>query len=182
MPAVCRFYLKGYCRYGRNCRFEHPGESSYTNDVVEESKPSFSFKSALSSIPYQQQIFDQTINTFSSQFQHQPRQQEQSRTHSSGFSFIKALETPRSRVDDVDMLLEETSHQFQSFSGITPKIVTNPIAVPVQVQTPAAATAITVSSSHTNQEELNKEELEAFRGDKFTYRKIPIRPPPQNLC
>lgn len=42
MPAVCRFYIKGYCRYGRNCRFEHPGESK---DVV--GNTSFSFKAAL---------------------------------------------------------------------------------------------------------------------------------------
>ena len=41
MPAVCRFYLKGYCRYGKNCKFEHPGEENY------ELPGGFSFTKAL---------------------------------------------------------------------------------------------------------------------------------------
>lgn len=57
MPAVCKFFLKGYCRYGKNCRFLHPGENDYSNEEA-SATTNFSFKSALNNITQQNSIED----------------------------------------------------------------------------------------------------------------------------
>lgn len=87
MPAVCRFYLKGYCRYGNNCRFEHPGETNYSTEQVTTAPTNFSFKTALSNIG---------LGHFTTQ------QEPQSPPSSTGFSFLRALQASNN-VDDVDM-------------------------------------------------------------------------------
>lgn len=177
MPAVCRFYQKGYCRYGSSCRFEHPGESSYSRDEIETPSTNFSFKSALSVIS-PQQTFNQPAPTFQQSLQY--NQQQQPLT-SSGFSFTRALQvsqlpTITTKADDVDMLLEETSLQFQRFIGTAPLSST--------IKSPALDSAITQPAVSLNsiQEDLKQSELEAFRSDRFTFRRIPIRPPPKGLC
>lgn len=206
MPAVCRFYLKGYCRYGQNCRFEHPGENSLSSQ--EQPLTNFSFKTALSNIGFSQLA--------------QPEPPS-----ATGFSFTRALQAT-SNVDDVDMsegLLLDTSRysnplgsifgspanstqqQQSSFSGFASQ--TQSISTfnqPQQVNqtslfhtvnysqpTDLSSTAITnrnTSSSQKDKENLifselqslDQKELKAFENNKFEFRNIPVRPPPKCLC
>lgn len=87
MPAVCRFYLKGNCRYGSNCKFEHPGENDYYEDEVDPAYSRQQNQYQQSSTPSSGGFsFAKALNQISST----PAQA--SSPSSGGFSFIKTLQ------------------------------------------------------------------------------------------
>lgn len=79
MPAVCRFFLKGNCRYGVNCRYYHPGEHDNESKNSQQSQQ-FSFLAALN----------------------KTREQEQPQ-FTSGFSFTQTFNQIHQHHHDVDM-------------------------------------------------------------------------------
>lgn len=93
MP-VCRFFLKGYCRYGSNCRFDHPGESGYNEDDKQQTSSNFSFRAALNN--------------------------SSSNNNIGSFSFIQALQQGNQNstfsADDVDMSEGLATYNSQGFS------------------------------------------------------------------
>lgn len=131
MPAVCRFFLKGFCRYGRDCRFAHPGENEGPTSPS-GGGGGFSFTKAL------EKVSTSTATT------NLPQQ---------GFSFTRAL-------------------QFAGNSGLPPAPA--PIASYEDIE-------IDMESSEV-EAQLNDLEIKAYQGEKFTFRLIPIRPPPRHLC
>lgn len=182
MPAVCRFFLKGYCRYGRDCRFEHPGESDPPPAT------NFSFKAALSNIGYVSQPVSQ----------HTSPPPPPPSTHT-GFSFARALQATIN--NDVDMsddpseVLNLSRNQPLSNPSLTNfhSVLQTNSSLGFNLNSSLSTSSqpaqqLQSSSDHSkdlafsNLDSLTKEELDAFQGDKFEYRKIPVKPPPRILC
>lgn len=133
MPATCRFFLKGNCRYGANCRYYHPGEHDNNNNNSNNSQNSqqFSFVAAFNEV----------------------RKQDQSQ-FSTGFSFNQAFKQIHQLHHDVDM--NDIPIQIPHRISQQPIVLSQPVI------------------------EYNEEELIAYSAPIFEFRRIPIRPPPQN--
>lgn len=196
MPAVCRFYIKGYCRYGRNCRFEHPGESDYAQENSSyATTTSFSFKAALNepggSTSFSPINFTRPQSTFSSY-------QQPSFGCPSGFSFTRALETIKSNpvsVDDVDMSADVTSNSTTNFFNTSYQgdtIGSAPFGVPRHSQFQStlstfgfdrAQSAVRETNPNFSRlTDLDEAERKAYEKSVFEFRSIPLKPPPQELC
>lgn len=187
MPPVCRYHLKGYCRYGNNCRFEHPSaqhETSYSNST------DFSFKAALSEIGGSigfpsiiQQRPQPTFDTYQS-----------NAGNTGGFSFTRTYEAIKSNpitIDDVDMSADvinqppptdlfSTSYFSNrndiSVDAFKPRFASASLDQSRQQQVTAA------KPGFTDPTELDDTELKAYQRGAFEFRTIPIKPPPRELC
>lgn len=237
--TVCKFFLKGYCRYGRDCRFEHPGEDDYSSNYStnHQSSPiNFSFKTPVSA-----NIQSQSSFSFSRNYQ------TSSPVNSTGFSFKQPPASTSFSLsqnvaqNDVDMsegfsfrqsnplgsifqpspqqqptLAQNTLPQNNSsifaptnlqqpilqspFSFQQTQVRQQPISEPVnlvtspsnsfgnlnnntaQPQQDTIKTVFVKQSEYTEESQLTYEELEEFKSNKFSYRRIPVRPPPRALC
>lgn len=160
MPSVCRFYLKGYCRYGRNCKFEHPGENSYPQQDAyttnTTNSTSFSFKSALSTIAPTSTLIRSLNNSGDSKA-----------GQGGGFSFTRALQATSTTFDanDVDML--DTIYQPEQVATFSNPTFSDPTFSDPTFSDPSS---------------LYPTEIACFEKDRFEFRKIPVRPPPKVLC
>jgi hypothetical protein len=189
MPAVCRFYLKGNCRYGKNCRFEHPGENkssgfSFTKALEEtETKTNFSFTKALEettsnpTYPFvnnQQPFYSSTPYNFAGG-------QQQWQT---GFN---------NSYNQTSIFNQSYQPQYGNFANFT--FATSAVApnqtyqynslVPDQTIRPGIDEIdmrLTGESQSCDNIQLTELELKAYQSDKFQFRLIPIRPPPRSLC
>lgn len=207
MPAVCRFYLKGNCRYGSSCRFEHPGEQqgssggfsfarALEDTPVTSVNTGFSFTKALHDpnpqSPYQggfnQQPFGSFNQTFGSPVQQTPNR---------GFNFSSALTTNPTPFGQPTFGSPPTFGTFGQLSPIqqsqqsTNNLFSSTFS-PHQAQNQQSfnTTADTglrgdfpCDNSKTSQQtyDLTELELKAYNSDKFQFRLIPIRPPPESL-
>lgn len=212
MPAVCRFFLKGYCRYGNNCRFEHPGENDYSEPHQsysnaygvrdQQTATNFSFKSALSNIVPHATSFNSNLRE----------------SRDEGFSFASAFQSVPAqntfKAVDVDMveeiiekaykqqLLQQQQQQQQpQFGGLFSSSPFQQQQQPSYLQPQqsfleskdtfgqaprfqdASSNITTQGKSYfSDPQDLSEAELRAYERDKFEFRKIPIRPPPQTVC
>lgn len=158
MPAVCKFFIKGHCRFGSNCKFLHPKP---------ETNKTFSFTAALNETS-QNYSFRAPTN--------------------SNFSFTQALEQTRN-VFDVDMLdeplLSGSIFQKPSFQGNFVDIPQQPILFShqphphLQPHTQYQPQQIK-QQQPSRQIEYSEAELRAYASSEFEFRKIPVRPPPEN--
>lgn len=186
MPAVCRYYLKGYCRYGNNCRFEHPG----TQQETYSSSTNFSFKAALNEIggsvgfsPINQQKPQSIFNTYQNNL-----------GSTSGFSFTRTYEAIKSNsttIDDVDMSADVINQPQQtnwfSTAYLPNRIDTSfntfrPQFAPPNIEQPRQQQVTPANPNFTGLTELDEAELKAYQKGVFEFRNIPIKPPPQELC
>lgn len=112
MPAVCRFYLKGYCRYGKNCRFEHPGEQTGFQDNTLSVTSNFSFATALSDIVPNNPLLNRDTTS-----------------GVEGFSFTRALQTTGQdfsfNAHDVDMSEGFVTNRQDNLGGLFSPIYNN---------------------------------------------------------
>lgn len=159
MAPVCKFFIKGYCKFGDNCRFEHPDEESNSRG-----KNGFSFLSALNDVSHSQQSAPPQTNNLS------------------GFSFTQALQTVKSKPDDVEMSDIRIDHGI----SFAPMSAPQPI-VPQDMSYLNKPIVTSHQESNTQQDysdlqTLSEEELRCFQSDYFQFRKIPIRPPPKTFC
>lgn len=183
MPPVCKFFLKGYCRYGRNCRFEHPGENtpasgfSFTkaleDTTITNSSPlqkGFSFTKALESttnfsdsnfigvVPSKNVHFSTPI------FGGSPPEN----INFTGFSFagqanqVTSFNNSASFFKPYETTLQQPSNLFNA-DDIDMRAPLEVIEEQVELK-------------------LTEAELKAFQSEKFQFRLIPVRPPPDSLC
>lgn len=120
--AICKFFIKGYCRYGDSCRFEHPNKSeqrshsnydnnrnsrndSYhgyynnnTNNNTNHQQTSFSFVNALK----------QTSTPAASTFGYQ--QQQPPPHHQQQFTFIQQQHPPHHQ-QQFSFIQQQQQHQ-----------------------------------------------------------------------
>lgn len=206
MPPVCRYFLKGNCRYGSNCRFEHPGEYSNGNtrpsgaggfsftkalEEVSTTGPSpqgFSFTRALQGVdnspPFTQQYHNQAQNSsYFNQNQYSNynnssfgydsslyrQQYNQPSVSPSGFSFNQALTNANTSFNSPPQTLFGPPAPSQLFGTVDD--------IDMRGSEQAA-----FELAQEKESQLTQIELKAYQGDKFTFRLIPIRPPPQHLC
>lgn len=153
MPPVCKFYLRGCCKFGSGCKFDHPGEQtseikgfSFNAALNQTTANSFSFTRALELTQTEQNHdIDMTDMTFfrsqPSIFQPQPVFQNNNLA-----TFGKQIET-----------YQPTQSSYPTLSNISQ---TN--AEPI------------VELDYSQSERL------AYSNPDFEFRKIPIKPPPHN--
>lgn len=211
MPAVCRFYLKGNCRYGRSCRFEHPGEDnnddynnkstskfSFAKALEETTKPAnFSFARALEESTYNPYPFANNQQQFYTSTPYHFNSGHQQHSHT-GFNY------PHNQ--SVGPFSQTYHHQQQyhnnslgNFSFVAALASTNedPTLRHNSLNNYASQSFY---QDHTNKQcideidmrppgeqnrdniDLTEVELKAYQSDKFQFRLIPIRPPPRDLC
>lgn len=106
---VCRFFKKGYCRYGNSCKFLHPGEN-------DEPLPQtgFSFTSALNSLNNSGYINNQYQHQY-----HQNNSQFQQPVQNTGFSFTKALQDVQQSQIGFGQPQQQLFHQNHTFDQST---------------------------------------------------------------
>lgn len=222
MPAVCRFYLKGYCRYGRNCRFEHPGEQSgyqNTNTKINDSSvatnfsftsalrevapnypllarsppPSatnFSFTQALQSIGHNVSIANNDVD-MSEGFVPSNRRdnlggffQAYSVSHQQQFQAPSLFQQPNT-FQQQQQKQQQTLNTHFNFGSAQNPLVNNPSINNLtrqQSQLQTFQQQIVRKLEFSALEELSETELKAYQSEKFEFRSIPIRPPPETLC
>lgn len=175
MAPVCKFFIKGYCKFGDRCRFEHPGEDPISS-TAQDRQSGFSFLSALNNVNQSQQVY--TRDTFSfnanrSQGAFAPP------ASASSFSFTQALQTVQSRPDDVEMsdLKIETGLSFSQVPR--PEQIVLPPRPNPQI---ANNQSNPIQQDYVDIQSLSEEELRCFQSEAFHFRKIPIRPPPKTMC
>jgi len=213
MPPVCRFYLKGFCRYGQNCRFEHPGEGdtheaqggfSFTKALEEIGAPSssslsgFSFTKALQetnqqTLPGNFQPFSNTYNQANPSLPYYNHQTYQpTPAAASGFSFSRALTEVSSINQNItfgqsDLNLfgqqqQNTFFQGQTFNQPVHRDNFYQSLDEHNAQVRHDASQHNIDPNQSYQQNLTELELKAYKGGKFQFRLIPIRPPPEALC
>ena len=179
MPPVCRFYLKGYCRFGRDCKFEHPGEH-------QESTGGFSFTRALEETAPSRV----TSNSIGFNFTKALEETTTSAADTSSFSFTRVLAETANQNNHIGFLGHSnfTNHNSQPISFISTQPQPQLPAQPQgnffgQVQrfdeVDMRSNEIAGNDTSIN---LTEKELQAYRAEKFQFRRIPVRPPPPELC
>lgn len=205
MPPVCRFYLKGNCRYGQNCRFEHPGENapssgfSFTKaleDTPISSSPAsgFSFTKALEST---------TPSGFGNSFigsnQHYNQFQQPQLQHNINFS-TPIFGRPPDNLSFPEFSFSNAVNQSSNF-GVPQAANTgagyfnnnNFYQSSLDQQTTlfnaddidmrqTQEAALQQQQQQQANIQLTEPEIKAFQSDRFHYRQIPVRPPPSSLC
>ena len=222
MPAVCRFFIKGHCRYGRNCRFEHLGENDHLDN---NQSGGFSFARALEETrgPFTQTAstdfsFTQALNlpgptlssTLSGHYQQRPQstnlgfnQSYQSHYNqpATNFSFTQALNPTASPFNSPPQPLinpnsfglfnqgpfsqqQQQQQPQQQFAQQSTSIFGSVAPFGQSIaQAPNQSFLKTENKpSEEKHVELTPIELKAYNSDKFEFRLIPVRPPPENLC
>lgn len=195
MPAVCRFYLKGNCRYGRNCKFEHPGENSTNSssraggfsftkaleEVVTGPAEGFSFTKALQETVINSHPFDQQyINPDTSYF----RQNQSTHFNNQSDNYFTSNDTYHYNQP------QHNQQQFDNSFSFTQALQTTGLDQGPSLFRPAS-TLFDVDdidmrggelTALDSEPQLTELELKAYQSDKFIFRLIPIRPPPKHLC
>lgn len=195
MPAVCRFYLKGNCRYGKDCRFEHPGEEksagfSFTKALEETttSNTSFSFTKALEETkpqfsPYpfanQQPLYSSTPYNFNSGHNqsigfNNPYNQSSlfTATYQQQFNSTNALGNTFSFASADQSTLNFNAFNNTGSSTILPSQRVDEVDMRFGGEHQAQSSNV----------QLTELELKAYQSEKFQFRLIPVRPPPRELC
>lgn len=162
MPPICKFFVKGYCKFGDRCRFEHPGENASMLNS-QGGRTGFSFVSALNNVDRTHRAIPSNNNT-------------------SGFSFTQALQTVKCRPDDVEMSDVRIDQSF-SFAPILQSHPIEPLRRSQQnKQVIANNQSDLARQDYSDIQNLTEEEMRSFQGEFFNFRRIPVRPPPETFC
>lgn len=199
--TICRFYQKGNCRYGRNCRFEHPGE----NDAA----TTFSFKEALiaASPTVSNFSFKQAVNEIN-----QPRAADVDMSETSFYNFNSGYNNfyqQQNIIQQQNILQQQQQQlffsqqqqqqqhfqapQIQQFNPFTNQPINQEVQNPNQFvlqpskfvdqnQQQTLDNQSKEDPDFSNPQDLSQIEVSAFESSKFDYRRIPIKPPPKALC
>ena len=169
---ICKFFKDGNCKNGNNCTFQHIS----ANTQPPKSGGSSSYNIYTSN--RYSQLSQQPIKTDYSQpgsFSSRIRQNTDEPVTTNTLSQRPSLQQPNSNPLQMGSVSGNTS-QKMPFSSIQ--------TVPKSHSARHTAPNIsgTNDSVYSRISDLTREEVEAFKAQSFVIGKIPIKPPPKELC
>ncbi|KAI6652853.1 hypothetical protein LOD99_4239 [Oopsacas minuta] len=168
---VCDYFLEGKCKYGNKCKFLHPDSSSkshtqsgnYSNQIYTSNRYASLSQPAVAtdySKPgsFSSKILQNTSGPVTDNFQKSP--------------FQKASSYPFNNTQQPGSV---------TGSDATQKLPTGLGLNETKSQSSHESYSL-YDSLYSRVSDLTKEEIDAFKGQSFVMGKIPIKPPPKELC
>ena len=168
---VCDYFMNGRCKFGDNCHNLHPrsssGHSSQSRSFT--SHPQYNIHTS-----NRYQKFNQhPTHSYPKQTQHAisaPNQHSSRPVSSNPFS-----------LQNTNLVKSNSLHSTNQTNFSLKDANSSSIAIPVSHTAPIQ-TYQGDDSPYSQISDLTKEEMDAFQGQSFVIGKIPLKPPPRDLC
>ena len=173
---VCKFFKNGNCKYGNSCNFLHTS----LNTQPQKSSGSSSYN--IYTTNRYSQLSTQPIKTdysqpgsFSSRIRQNTNEQVSNSFPTQKVSLTQPSPNPLTQNQQTGSVTGNTS-QKMPFSSVQP--VSKSHSALHTIPNSSGAT----ESVYSRISDLTSQEVDAFKAQRFVIGKIPVKPPPKELC